>query len=260
MRSLCQIKKGLYAEVYNNLQTFTFYLHRRLVKCPNEGTAKKHTQKEVNMALVEVTKIQNCTVLTLNQPEQRNTLTTQMSGELIQHINQAEADENIKSVIVTGNGPAFCAGADLGDLLSAGRGEGDQLQQIYAGFLAVANCSLPTIAAINGPAVGAGMNLALACDVRIMAESARLDTRFLKIGLHPGGGHTWMLHREVNWQAAASMLLFGDVITAEDAVRIGLAWKRVANDDLIEAALEFVKQTGKSSRESITEKSIAKAT
>ena len=100
------------------------------------------------MALVEVAKIQNCTVLKLNQPEQRNTLTTQMSGELIQHINQAEADENIKSVIVTGNGPAFCAGADLGDLLSDGRGEGDQLQQIYAGFLAVANCSLPTIAAI----------------------------------------------------------------------------------------------------------------
>ena len=80
---------------------------------------------------------------------------------------------------------------------------------IYEGFLRVLRSPLPTIAAVNGPAVGAGMNLALACDVRLAGASARFDTRFVKIGLHPGGGHVWMLERAVGPQAAAAMVLFG---------------------------------------------------
>ena len=82
-------------------------------------------------------------------------------------------------------------------------------RSIYDGFLRVLRSPLPTIAAVNGPAVGAGLNLALACDVRLAAESARFDTRFLRIGLHPGGGHVWMLERAVGPQAAAAMVLFG---------------------------------------------------
>ena len=103
-----------------------------------------------------------------------------------------EADESVGAVVVTGTPPAFCAGANLGNLAEA---DGESLGRIYEGFLRVARSPLPTIAAVNGAAVGAGMNLALGCDVRIAARRARFDTRFMQLGLHPGGGHTWMLRR-----------------------------------------------------------------
>src|SRR5690606_37019549 len=96
---------------------------------------------------------------------------------------------NCSAVIVTGAAPAFCAGANLGNLAAA---TGRSLQAIYDGFLRIARCRVPTIAAVNGAAVGAGVNLALCCDVILCGESARIDTRFLKLGIHPGGGHTWL--------------------------------------------------------------------
>src|ERR671920_1584162 len=96
--------------------------------------------------------------------------------------------------------PAFCAGADLGNLAEA---TGDGLGRIYEGFLRIARSPLPTLAAVNGAAVGAGMNLALVCDVRLAARRAPFDTRFIDLGLHPGGGHTWMLRNAVGPQVAA---------------------------------------------------------
>ena len=107
---------------------------------------------------------------------------------------------------------------------------------IYEGFLRVLRSPLPTIAAVNGPAVGAGMNLALACDVRLAAASARFDTRFLKIGLHPGGGHVWMLERAVGPQAAAAMVLFGVAVDGARAAEIGLAWSCHPDAELLDAA------------------------
>ena len=109
-------------------------------------------------------------------------------------------------MIVTGAGKAFCAGADLTAL---GAATEDGLRVIYDGFLAVANCTLPTIAAVNGAAVGAGLNLALAADVRIAGPAALFDPRFQKLGIHPGGGATWMLQRAVGPQVARASLLFG---------------------------------------------------
>jgi enoyl-CoA hydratase len=104
---------------------------------------------------------------------------------------------------------------------------------------------LPTVAAVNGPAVGAGMNLALACDVRLAATSAKFDARFLKIGLHPGGGHTWMLERAVGPQAAAAIVLFGESISGPRAVEIGLAWSCHADDELLDAAATFAARAAK---------------
>ena len=98
---------------------------------------------------------------------------------------------------------------------------------------------LPTVAAVNGPAVGAGMNLALACDVRIAGAAARFDPRFVKIGLHPGGGHTWMLERAVGPQAAAAMVLFGVAVDGARAVEIGLAWSCHPDAELLDAAIAF---------------------
>ena len=97
---------------------------------------------------------------------------------------------------------------------------------------ASARSPLPTIAAVNGAAVGAGMNLALACDVRLAGRSARFDTRFLQLGLHPGGGHTWMLQRIAGPQAAAAVVLFGEVLDGEEAERCGLVWRCVDDDAL----------------------------
>jgi enoyl-CoA hydratase len=113
----------------------------------------------------------------------------------------------------------------------------DGLRTIYDGFLAVANCTLPTIAAVNGAAVGAGLNLALAADVRIAGPAALFDPRFQKLGIHPGGGATWMLQRAVGVQAARASLLFGMRFDAEAAVRYGLALD--VADDPVAAAKEL---------------------
>lgn len=110
------------------------------------------------------------------------------------------------------------------------------MTSIYEGFLRVLRSPLPTIAAVNGAAIGAGMNLALACDVRMAATSARFDTRFVKIGIHPGGGHVWMLERAVGPQAAAAMVLFGVPVDGARAAEIGLAWSCHPDDELLDAA------------------------
>jgi enoyl-CoA hydratase len=103
--------------------------------------------------------------------------------------------------------------------------------------LRVLRSPLPTVAAVNGPAVGAGFNLALACDVRIAGASARFDARFLQIGIHPGGGHAWLLERAVGPQAAAAMVLFGERVDGSRAAEVGLAWRCVDDDALIDDAV-----------------------
>ncbi|MCV7290545.1 enoyl-CoA hydratase [Mycolicibacterium wolinskyi] len=173
-------------------------------------------------------------VLTVNDPDRRNAVTFEMSAALRAAVQEAEANSGVHAVIVTGAGKAFCAGADL-TALGAATEEG--LRKIYDGFLAVAHCSLPTIAAVNGPAVGAGLNLALAADVRIAGPAALFDPRFQKLGIHPGGGATWMLQRAVGPQVARASLLFGMRFDAEAAVRHGLALS--VADDPVAAAREL---------------------
>jgi enoyl-CoA hydratase len=171
--------------------------------------------------------------ITLDDPDRRNALSLELVEELDRVLTWLESDDDARAVVVTGAGPAFCAGADLTQLGDA-RDEG--LRRIYEGFLRLARSPLPTIAAVNGPAVGAGMNLALACDVRVAGRSARFDTRFVDLGIHPGGGHTWMLRRAVGPQAAAAMVVFGERVEGPEAERIGLVWRCVADDELLDEA------------------------
>jgi enoyl-CoA hydratase len=175
-------------------------------------------------------------VLTLDDPGRRNALSAGLVDEIVAAFDRLEADPDVRAVVITGTPPAFCAGADLGDLGSAG---GPGLRAIYEGFLRVGRSSLPTVAAVNGAAVGAGMNLALCCDVRLAARSAKFDTRFLNLGLHPGGGHTWMLQRAVGPEAAKAMVLFGQVLDGEAAARHGLVWDCVDDHRLLASALEL---------------------
>src|SRR5271155_2865918 len=173
-------------------------------------------------------------LITVNDPERRNAVTGEMSKQLRAAVERAEADPGVHAVVVTGAGQAFCAGADLSALGSAAE---EGLLRLYDGFMAVGKCALPTIAAVNGPAVGAGLNLALAADVRIAGPNALFDTRFQKLGIHPGGGVTWMLQRAVGPQVARAALLFGMRFDAESAVRHGLALSIA--DDPVAAALEL---------------------
>lgn len=173
-------------------------------------------------------------LITVNDPDRRNAVTFEMSAALRAAVDAAEADPDVHAVIVTGAGKAFCAGADLSAL---GQATQDGLRKIYDGFLAVADCTLPTIAAVNGAAVGAGLNLALAADVRIAGPNALFDPRFQKLGIHPGGGATWMLQRGVGPQVARAALLFGKRFDAETAVRYGLALE--VADDPVAAAREL---------------------
>jgi len=178
--------------------------------------------------------IDGVALLTLSYPARRNALNLELSRLLADAVAAAVAEPGTGAVVVTGEDPAFCAGGDLGELAEA---DPETLRAVYAGFLAVAACPLPTIAAVNGAAVGAGLNLALAADVRLAGPRARFDTRFLPLGLHPGGGYTWMVQRAVGAQAAAALTLFGEVVDAAEAQRLGLVLRAV--DDVRAAALEM---------------------
>ncbi len=192
------------------------------------------------MEHVRVDSSDGVAVVTLVDVERRNAMTAQMVDEIVTTFDALESDGRTAAVVVTGEAPAFCSGADVSNLGALARAETDEerrkITSIYEGFLRVLRSPLPTIAAVNGAAVGAGMNLALACDVRLAGISARFDTRFVKIGLHPGGGHVWMLERAIGPQAAAAMVLFGVAVDGTRAAEIGLAWSCHPDDELLEAA------------------------
>lgn len=171
-------------------------------------------------------------VLTLSRPARRNAMNLELSRRLVDAVDAAVADAGVGAIVVTGAEPAFCAGGDLAELAAA---DPATLRAVYAGFLAVAHCPLPTIAAVNGAAVGAGLNLALACDLRLAGPRASFDARFLQLGLHPGGGYTWMVQRILGPQAAAALTLFGEAVDAAEAERIGLVHRVV--EDVVAAAV-----------------------
>ncbi|WP_232667571.1 enoyl-CoA hydratase [Pseudonocardia sp. TRM90224] len=173
-------------------------------------------------------------VLTVSNPERRNAMNIELSRKLVDAVHAAESDDGVGAIVVTGEDPAFCAGGDLAELATA---DPATLRTVYAGFLAVAESPLPTIAAVNGAAVGAGLNLALACDLRLAGPRAKFDARFLQLGLHPGGGYTWMAQRVLGAQGAAAITLFGEAVDAAEAERIGLV-HRVA-EDVVAAAVEL---------------------
>jgi len=199
---------------------------------------------------VRVTVDAGVALLTVSDPARRNAINLDIVGKLISALDEVVADEKVGAVVITGEPPAFCAGGDLSELQGAGPA---QLKAIYAGFLAVAQCPLPTIAAINGAAVGAGLNLALACDVRLAGPNARFDVRFAQLGLHPGGGYTWMMQRALGTQGANAMTLFCDVLDAAEAERTGLVWRRYDSDAALLAGAQELAARAASAPRSLVE-------
>lgn len=178
-------------------------------------------------------------VVTLHDPDRRNAINSTMNEEILALVDELETDEDVRSIVLTGTPPAFCAGADLSELRDATNAE--ELRTIYRGFLRIADSSLPTVAAVNGAAVGAGVNMALACDVILAGESARFESRFLAIGLHPGGGHMWRMSRIGGDQAVKAMVLFGDRLDGRRAEEVGLAWRCLPDDELLDAAVALAR-------------------
>lgn len=198
------------------------------------------------MSLIRTEITDGVAVITLNDPDRRNALNLDMNAEIVDALDSIEADESVGAIVVTGEPPAFCAGADLSQL---GASQEEGLKKIYEGFLRFGSCPLPTIAAVNGAAVGAGSNLALVCDVRVAGERAKFDARFLQLGLHPGGGHTWMYRRIAGPQALVASVLLGEIMDGREAERVGLVHKCVADDELLDTAIAMGRKAAEAPRE-----------
>ncbi len=199
------------------------------------------------MAEVEIEVADGVAVITLNAPERRNAFVPAMVHELLAICDQVDADSSVGAVVIKASGESFCAGAHRGVLAAAGRDPAEperfnELGLTYRAFVRVGELQAPTIAAVRGHAVGAGVNLMLATDLRIIAEAARIIAGFLRIGLHPGGGHFLLLSRLAGREAAAAMSIFGEEIDGRRAAELGLAWQALPEAEVEPRALELARR------------------
>lgn len=171
--------------------------------------------------------------ITLNAPDRLNALDWPLLEELAAVVDEVAADGDARALVVTGAGRAFCSGANLESLFGDTSRPVERLREhlmgVYASFLGIRKLTIPTIAAVHGPAVGAGLNIALACDVIIAGPRAGFGPTFSRIGLHPGGGCTWLLTQRIGTANTAAALYAGDIIGAEAGLRLGIA-QEIADD------------------------------
>ncbi|WP_134324072.1 enoyl-CoA hydratase-related protein [Cumulibacter soli] len=190
------------------------------------------------MGRIALEKQDGIAVITIDSPEVKNGLTPEMGRELVAACDDIDADPSIGAAVIKGAAGTFCSGADrrrwTPGVDQAEDATFKESGSVYAGFRRVGDLTVPTIAAVRGAAVGAGMNLLLATDLRIVARNARIMAGFLRINLHPGGGFFTITHRTAGREATAAMGLFSEEIDGTRAVEIGLAWAAF-DDDQVEA-------------------------
>lgn len=175
----------------------------------------------------------NVAVITLNRPEKFNSFNRDMALELQQRLDDCATDPAIRCVYITGNGKAFCAGQDLGELT------GDNppgfeviLSEHYNPVVSrIRKIAKPVVCAVNGVAAGAGANIALACDVVVASHSASFIQAFSKIGLIPDSGGTFTLPRLIGFQKASALMMLGDKVAATEAERIGMIYKVITDEN-----------------------------
>jgi 2-(1,2-epoxy-1,2-dihydrophenyl)acetyl-CoA isomerase len=182
-------------------------------------------------------------IVTLNRPDSLNALTTQVGHEFLAAVAEARSN-GARAILVTGAGRSFCAGGDLREMRKIAEQEGkveaffdEPLRLLNDCILLIRRSPLPFIAAVNGAASGGGCNLALACDLVVAAESARFNQAFIKIGLVPDCGGTFILPRLVGWKRATELMMTGDVISAAQALEMGMINAVVPDDELRSHAL-----------------------
>lgn len=182
-------------------------------------------------------------VLTISAPEVRNALTPELAGELSDRCDDIDADAAVGAAVIRGDGGTFCSGADRRRwVVGADQAEDHTYTEnglIYDAFVRVGALAVPTVAAVRGAAVGAGINLMLATDLRVVATDARILAGFLRIGLHPGGGFFTIAHRTAGREATAALGLFSEEIDGTRAAQIGLAWRAVEDADVDQVAFDL---------------------
>jgi enoyl-CoA hydratase len=185
----------------------------------------------------------------LSAPERRNALTAPLAREIVEACEAVDSNEAVGAAVVTGEG-GFCAGASR-DLLRAATEDPtrepvrSELHLVYESFARVGRLTVPSIAAVTGAAVGAGVNLLLATDLRIVATDARIVTGFLRLGLHPGGGHFALLGRLADREAVAALGMFGEEIDGARACELGLAWQSLPEEQVLPRALELARRAAR---------------
>jgi enoyl-CoA hydratase/carnithine racemase len=181
-------------------------------------------------------------LLTLDDPARRNAMSDAMTSSWVGAVDELEGDRSVRVVVVTGAGSAFCSGGDTSWIASEPDASVDHLRTrmiaFYRAWLSLRRLEVPTLAAVNGPAIGAGLCLALACDLRYAAEGARLGVPFVKLGMHPGMAATYLLPNVVGPAAARDLLLTGRTVDAEEALRLGLVSRVLPGEGFLDAVLE----------------------
>jgi enoyl-CoA hydratase len=189
-------------------------------------------------------KKENIGLLTINRPEKLNAISNELISELKKLLDEIENDEELRALIITGAGDkAFVAGADIKELVDRdarlGRRVSQERQEVFS---RIENLPVPVIAAVNGYALGGGLELALACSIRICSEKAQFGAPEVKLGIIPGDGGTQRLPRLVGLGRAMEMILTGDFIDAQEAYRIGLVNKVLPQEELMDKAMELAKK------------------
>lgn len=197
-----------------------------------------------NAVLLE--KKDNIATLTLNQPDNRNALSLALLDAFEAAVNELKKDKDARVLVLTGSGKAFSSGGDVKEMSQQAQmtmnERREQIMGIYRKGLCFLDLQIPVIAAINGHAAGAGCTLALACDMRVMNEEAKLGLGFVKIGLHPGMGSCYFLPRIVGMAKAYELLFTGDMLHAKEAEVLGIVNKAVPSEKLQEETLAFAKK------------------
>jgi len=185
--------------------------------------------------------------ITLNRPDKLNAFIGHMRRDLAETLEHAGSDRSIRVVIITGAGRAFCAGGDIAFMAELmHRRDSEEFARILGAgrrvITAIRQMTKPVIASINGPASGAGCNLAFACDLRIAANTASFSQSFAKVGLHPDWGGTYFLPRLVTLNKACEMFFLGETIDAAEAARLGIVNQVVAPEELEAATLQLAER------------------
>ncbi len=210
------------------------------------GGSAVHYARRMNELLVD-RRDDGVVVLTLNRPDRRNAMTDGMTEQWRQAITDLRRDRDVRCVVVTGAGSAFCSGGDLSWLAERGVESVPDLRDRMLGFyrtwLAIADLEVPTIAAVNGAAVGAGLCFALSCDLVYAADEARLAVPFTSLGLHPGMAATYLLPRVAGVGVAREMLLTGRTMRGAEAASAGLVTRAFPRESLMAEVLEIASRT-----------------
>ena len=196
---------------------------------------------------IDISEDSNIVKITLNRPEKLNAFVGHMRRDLAEALEEAGSDHTVRVVVITGAGRAFCAGGDVGFMAElVERKDSEEFSRLLGSarrvITAIRQMTKPVVASVNGPAFGAGFNLALACDLRIASTAATFSQSFAKVGLHPDWGGTYFLPRMVTTNKACEMFFLGEVIDAEEALQLGILNRVVPPEELESATRQLAER------------------